>query len=83
MNFAKFLRTPFLQIQFLLYFKQKMLKVNESRYIALFLVRESIKKFFSIDCVKIDLFLIFFSIYFALPKRLGLPHIAYIVIHEL
>ena len=57
------------------------LEVNESRYIALLVFSQSIKKLFSIDCVNIYLFLIFFSIDFAQWKRVGLPHVAYISIH--
>ena len=56
-------------------------KVNESRYIALFAFSWSIKKLFSIDCVNTYLFSIFFSIYFTRWERMGLPHIAYIIIH--
>ena len=82
-------------------------KVNESRYIALFVVSGSIKKLVLIDFVNTYLFSIFFSIVFVniylfsiffqdfLPynfsiffskefarwKSVGLPHIAYIVIH--
>ena len=41
-------------------------KVNESRYIALFVFSKSIKKLFSIDCVNIYHLLIFFSIDFAI-----------------
>ena len=57
------------------------LKLNESRYIALFVVSGSIKKLFSIDCVNIYLFSIFFSIDFSGWKSVGLPHTAYNVIH--
>ena len=64
---------------------RKRIKVNESRCIAFFVVSGSIKKVFSIDCVNIYfsqlivnyLFLIFFNGF----KSVGLPHIAYIVIH--
>ena len=56
------------------------LKVNESWYIALFLVNGSIKKFFSIDNVNIYLLSISFSIDFACWKSVGLSHIAYVVI---
>ena len=73
---------------------KKQLKVNESRYIALFVVSGSIKKTFSIDFAiiyffsiffskafaNIYIFLIFFSIDFARWKSGGLPHIAYIMI---
>ena len=69
-----------------------LLKVNESRYIALFVVSGSMKKLFSIDCVNIYfsksvvlaniyIFSIFFSIDFTRWKIVRLPHIAYIVIH--
>ena len=37
-----------------------MIKVNKPRYIALFVVSGSIKKLFSIDCVNIYLFSVFF-----------------------
>ena len=57
------------------------LKVNESRYIELFVFSGSINKFFSIDCVNMYLSLIFFSIDFRREENMGLPHIAYIVIH--
>ena len=71
---------------FLLAFKiveslQCILKINESRYIALFMVDGSIKKRFSTDYVNIYLFSIFVSIDFAQWKSVGLPHIDYIVIH--
>ena len=56
-------------------------KVNESRYIALFAFSLSIKKLFSIDCVNTYLFSISFSIYFTRWERMGLPHIAYIIVH--
>ena len=36
--------------------------VNESRYIALFVVSGSIKKLFSIDCVNIYIFYYFFQL---------------------
>ena len=39
------------------------------------------KNLFSIDYVNIYLFLIFFLIDFPWWKSLGLPHIAYVVIH--
>ena len=61
--------------------EQYILKGNESRYIALFVVSGSIKKVFSIDCVNIYLFSIFFSIDFVQWKSVGLHDIAYIVIH--
>ena len=35
--------------------QQQALKINESQYIALFMVSRSIKKLFSIDCVNIYL----------------------------
>ena len=71
------------------------LKVNESRYTVLVVVSGSIKKLFSIDFVNISLFSIFFSIAFVNIylfsiffstdfdrwKSVGLPRIAYIVIH--
>ena len=57
------------------------LKINESRYIALFVFSGSIKKLFAIDYVNIYLFSIFFSIDFTGWKSVGLPHVAYIVIH--
>ena len=56
-------------------------KINESRYVALFAVSGSIKKLFSIDYVNAYLFSIFFSIDFSQWKSVGLPRIAYIVIH--
>ena len=57
------------------------IKVNESQYVALFVFSGSIKKIFSIDCVNIYIFSIFFSKDFFRWKSLGLPHIVYIVIH--
>ena len=54
-------------------------QVNESGYIALFVVSRSIKKLFSIDYVNIYFFSIFFSIDFALWKIVGLTQIAYII----
>ena len=59
----------------------KQLKINESRYIALLVFSGSIKKTFSIDCVNIYRFSIFFTIDFARRKNKGLPHIAYILVH--
>ena len=56
------------------------LKVNESWYIALFVVSRSIKKLFSIDYDDIYLFPIYFSIDFGRWKSVELTHIAYIVI---
>ena len=56
------------------------LKVNESWYIALFVVSRSIKKLFSIDYDDIYLFSIYFPIDFAWWKSVELTHIAYIVI---
>ena len=50
-------------------------KINESRYIVLFVVSGSIKKLISIDYVNIYLFSIFFSIKFAWWKSLALPNI--------
>ena len=61
----------------LLYFK---FKVNESRYILLFVFSRSIKKLFSIDYVNIYLSSILFSIDFAWWKGVGLPHIPDIMI---
>ena len=51
----------FLEIKLL----NSSLQVNESRYVALFVFSGSIKKLFSIDCINIYLFSIFFSIDFA------------------
>ena len=53
-------------------------KINESWYIALFLVNRSIEKLFSID-VNIFFFLNIFSIDIAWWKSVELTHIAYIV----
>ena len=36
-----------------LFYQPDLIKVNESRYIALFVVRGPIKKLFSVDCVNI------------------------------
>ena len=67
----KFWRSP----GSLMYFK-----VNKSRYIALFVLSGSIKKFFSIDCVVIYLnIIIIFSISFARWRSIALPCIAYMV----
>ena len=49
----------------------EIIKVNESRYISLFVFSGSIKKLFSIDCVNIYLFSIFFSTSFTRGKRIG------------
>ena len=57
-----------------------LLKVNESRYIALFMFSGSIKKLFSIDCINVYFLSILFAIDFARWKRAGLHHFAYIVI---
>ena len=58
------------------------LKNNESQGISLFVVSESIKKLFSNDYVNIYIFSIFFfAIDFSGWESVGLPHIAYIVIH--
>ena len=58
-----------------------VIKTNESRYIALFVVSGSIKKLFSNAYGNIYLFEIFFSIDFSRWKSVVLPHIVYIVIH--
>ena len=64
--------------------KAKQLKINEPRYIALFVVSGSIKKLFSIDCVNIyfsQSILIIFSQHFCNRfKSVGLAHTAYILI---
>ena len=59
-NISKFLRTASLQNTSSGCYYIFYIKVNESRYIALFVVSESIKKLFLIDCVNIYLFSIFF-----------------------
>ena len=56
---------------------KKILKLTS----ALIIFSRSIEKLFSVDCVNIYLFSIFFSIDFAREKSVGLPQIAYIVIH--
>ena len=58
-----------------------LLKINEARYITLFLVSGSIKKLFTINYVNVYLFSIFVSIDFTRWKSVRQPHIAYIVIH--
>ena len=55
--------------------------MNESRYIALFVISGFIKKLFLIDYENIYLFPLFFSIDFSRWRSVGLPHIAYVVIH--
>ena len=60
-------------------FLGKYIKVNESRYIALFLVSGSIKKLVSIDYLNTYIFSIFCSINFARWESVGLPHSAYIM----
>ena len=52
------------------YFLRSKIKVNQSRYIALFVASGSIKKLFLIDYVNIYLFSIFFSIYFVRWKMI-------------
>ena len=64
---------------------------SHGRYIKLFVVSGSIKKLFSVDCVKIYHFqsivfanIYLFSIFFSLDfKSVGLRHTAYIVINWL
>ena len=51
------------------------------RYIASFLLSGSMRKFFSIDCVNIYLFLKFYAIDLAGGKVWVFPHFAYIMIH--
>ena len=58
------------------------IKFNESRYIALFVVRKSIKKLFSIYYVTVYLFSIFFSMDLARQKSVGLPNIYYTMINN-
>ena len=58
-----------------------VIKINESRYIALFVVSGFIKKLFTNAYVNIYLFKIFFAINFTQWKSVVLLHIAYIVIH--
>ena len=64
---------------------KKQIKVNKSQYIALFVVNRSIKKLFSVNYVNIyfsqSTVNYFFLIFFNRVKSVGLPHIAYIVIH--
>ena len=64
--------------------KKNFIKVNESRYIALFVVSGFIKKLLSIDCVNIyfsqSTVNYLFSLFIRF-KSVELPHIAYIVIH--
>ena len=55
--------------------------MDESLYIALFVVSGFIKYLFLIDYVNIYLFSVAFSIDFPQWKSVGLPHIAYIVIY--
>ena len=60
----------------------KKLKVNESQYIVLFVVSKSIKNLLLIDFANIYIFSIFFSMYIARWKSVGLPpHIVSMVIH--
>ena len=92
-NFRKFARHGVCaENQFILVYEgvKSLIKINESRYIGLFMVSGSIKKLFSIINIYFYqsivfandyLFSIFFLIDFAQWKSLGLPHIAYIVIH--
>ena len=58
-----------------------LFKINESRYIALFVVIWSINELSSIDYVDIYLFLKVYSIDFFWLKSMGLPHITYIMMH--
>ena len=51
----------------------KKLKVNESQYIVLFVVSRSIKNLLLIDFANIYIFSIFFSMYIARSKSVGLP----------
>ena len=44
-----------------LFSKNRLIKVNESWYIALLVLSGSIKKLFSVDCVTIYLFSIFYA----------------------
>ena len=48
------------------------IKLNESRYNALYVISRSMKELFLIDYVNISLFSIFFSIDFARWKSVGL-----------
>ena len=87
-TFSKKLEYPFLventkiEYTYKTSISEASVKIKESRYIALFLVSGSIKKLFSIDCVKIyfsqSIAYYLFSITF---KSVGLPHTADIVIH--
>ena len=58
-----------------------LFKLIDSRYIPLLADSGSIKKLFSIDYANIYLFSTFFSIDFDRLKSVGLPHIAFIMIH--
>ena len=62
----------------LIFFARKLFVL---RYVALFVVSGSLEKLCSIDYVNIYLFKIFSSIESAWQKSVGLPYIAYIVIH--
>ena len=53
--------------------KRFLIKVSKSRYIALFVYSRSIKKLFSVDCVNIYLFSIFFQSIFLGGKGWGYP----------
>ena len=65
-------------LTFYLFFVRKLwFKINESLYIALFAVSESIKKLLSIHCVSIYLFSTFFSMDFTQWKSVGLPNTAW------
>ena len=57
------------------------LEVNKSEYIVLFVVSRFIKKLLLIDFANIYLSSIFFSIYIAQWKSMGLPQIVFMVIH--
>ena len=64
-------------LTFYLFFVRKLwFKINESLYIALFAVSESIKKLLSIHCVSIYLFSTFFSMDFTQWKSVGVPNTA-------
>ena len=64
-------------------FNIDVFKINESQYIASFVVGGSMKKLFYQLIMSMIIFsqYFFFSIDIALWKSVGLPRIAYIVIH--
>ena len=69
-----------LNISAILNFKLKSVNINESQYLASFVISGSKQAFLNLLCQYLSFFNTF-STDFARWKSVGLPHVVYIVIH--